>query len=77
MRPTAYNPKLPRLWWEQRKLALYILRAAKAFYSPAVGLSTLSLLGTRRPVTSLVLEEEAFGAIYCLSVVFGKSMEPH
>lgn len=70
MRPTAYNLKLPRLRWEQRKLALYILRAAKALCGPAVDLSTLSLLGTHRPVTSLVLEEAAFGAIYCLSVVF-------
>lgn len=70
MKPTAYNPKHPRLQWEQRKLAIYILRAAKAFYGPAVNLSTLGLLGTHGPVTSLALEEEALGAIYCLPVVF-------
>ena len=72
MRPTASHPKLPRLSGEQRKLAPYILRTARALYSPAVDLSTSSLLGTHRPacVTSPVVEEAAFGAIYCLSVVY-------
>lgn len=46
---TGYSPKYPKLWWEQRDL-VNILRAAKAFYGPAVRSYALSWLGTPKSV---------------------------
>lgn len=46
-------------------------RSCQSILRSSCELSTLSLLGTHKPVTSLALEEAALGggAIYCLSVV--------